>query len=308
MQKRIFYSQNFIKNKDLIKNLIKNSSITSNDLVIDIGAGLGSITKELLNIGSRVVAFEIDEVLIKKLQERFLLNKNLEIVSGDFLKYSLPRKPFKVFSNIPFNITSQVIKKLVFSPNPPLDCYIVVQKETVERFIGKPYDNKNSQISILFKPCFKLTVEHKFKRSDFSPIPNVDCFLMRIEKRKIPLVRDEDKEMFYDFVSYTFNQRKPGILKGLSKVMNRNEIVKIAKQYKFNPNSKPSELELKDWTSLFNYILNNSSKTQNRILKGTYNRLNFQQQGIKKINRTRLDKKWRNLGATKGHNIKFRTY
>lgn len=142
MQKRIYYSQNFIKNKNLIQSLVIKSSITSNDLILDIGAGLGSITKELLNMRSRVIAIEIDEILIEKLRERFLLNKNLEIVKGDFLKYSLPRKLYKVFSNIPFNITSQVIRKLVFSPNPPLDCYIVVQKETVERYIGRPYDKK----------------------------------------------------------------------------------------------------------------------------------------------------------------------
>ncbi len=295
MQKRIYYSQNFIKNKELIQILIRNSSITKNNLVLDIGAGLGSITKELLNVGSKVIAIEIDEILIEKLRERFLLNKNLEFVNGDFLKYSLPRKPYKVFSNIPFNITSQVIRKLVFSTNPPLDCYIVVQKETKERYIGRPYDKKNSQISILLKPWFKLTVEYKFKRTDFNPVPNVDCFLMRIEKRDIPLINDKDKQLFYDLVTYTYNQRKPGIIEGLSKVINRREIIKIAIQFNFNPNSKPSELDINDWLVILEYILNYSSESQKRIFRGSCNRLNKQQEGTKKINRTRLDKNWRKL-------------
>lgn len=119
---------------------------------------------------------------------------------------------------------------------------------------------------------------------------------MRIEKRDIPLINSIDKQLFYDLIAYTYNQRKPGIIDGLSKVINRKEISKIAKQFNFNPNSKPSELEFNDWLVIIKYILNYSSESQKGIFRGSYNRLNKQQEGIKKINRTRLDKKWNNLG------------
>lgn len=296
MKKRIYYSQNFTNNNNLIRSLILKSSITSNDLVLDIGAGLGIITKELLDVGSKVIAIEIDEILSRKLKERLRLNKNLEVLNGDFLRYSLPTTPYKVFSNIPFNITSEVIKKLVFSPNPPIDSYIIVQKETVARYIGKPFDYKNSQISILLKPWFKMSVVHEFKRNDFYPIPNVDCLLMRIEKRINPLINESNKKLFYDLVSYTNNQRKSGIKEGLSKVINKSEIKKLACLHEFNLNRKPSELELDDWIAILNHVLNYSSEAQKRIIIGTYNRLNKLQEGIIKINRTRLDENWRRMG------------
>ena len=112
MRKWVIYTQNFIVSKDLISELVKKSSITKDYLVYEIGAGEGAITNELLKKAKKVVAFEIDTNLFNKLSQRFKNEKSLKLRLGDFLSFSLPKQPYKVFSNIPFNITSSIVKKL----------------------------------------------------------------------------------------------------------------------------------------------------------------------------------------------------
>lgn len=293
MRTRIAYSQNFLKDKTLITNLISKSSITQDDTVFDIGAGQGIITDELIKAGGKVIAFEIDKNLFDKLSERLKNNKNIEVKLGNFLNFPLPNYPFKVFSNIPFNITSAVIKKLTEATNPPVDTYLILQKEAAKKFIGKPFDNKNSQLATLLKPWFDMTIVHNFDKNDFFPRPMVDIVLMRIEKRNNPLINIKDKPLYDDFVVYTYNQFQPNIVEGLSTVIGRDNMTKLTKQYGFNPHSKPSEVDYTTWQNIFDFFLKNIDENHKRIVKGASARLHEQQQKLQKINRTRLDKNWK---------------
>lgn len=292
MRKRIAYSQNFLKDKNLIANLISKSSITKNDTVYDIGAGQGIITDELSKVSGKVIAFEIDKNLYGKLSQR-LRNQNVELRLGNFLDFPLPSFGYKVFSNIPFNITSAVIRKLTEAPNPPLDTYLIVQKEAAEKFLGKPYDIKNSQLAIQLKPWFDMTVVYNFAKNDFFPKPMVDIVLIRIEKRNNSLIDLKDKQLYDDFITYSYSQFQPNIVEGLSKVIGRNTMTILAKQVGFNPNGKPSELEEKTWYGIFDYFIKNVDDNHKRIVKGAFALLRKQQQNLQKINRTRLDKNWK---------------
>lgn len=291
MRKRISYSQNFLKNRSLVADLIERSSITCNDLVYEIGAGQGIITEELLKKSNRVIAFEIDKNLFGKLSQRFKGNKSLELRNENFLTSSLPAHSYKVFSNIPFNITADVIRKLIQSANPPEDSYLIVQNEAAKKFIGKPYTDRNSQMAVLLKPWFYLEVLHKFNRQDFYPIPQVDIVLLRVKKLEKPLVSEKLMGEYQDFVVYVFNQFKPNIIEGLSAVFGRQAILSLSKIIGFSPTSKPSELDYRHWLNLFNSYSQGSNKKS--IVKGSYVRILEQQKGLKKINRTRVDKNWK---------------
>ncbi len=293
MRKRIAYSQNFLKDKGLVAKLISQSTITKDDTVFDVGAGQGVITDELIKASGKVIAFEIDSNLFGKLEHRLEGIKSVEVRLGNFLDYPLPNYPYKVFSNIPFNITSAVIKKLTEVQNPPADTYLILQKEAALKFLGKPYDSKNSQLATLLKPWFDMTIVHNFDKNDFFPKPMVDIVLMRIEKRSNPLVSANYKRLFEDFIVYTYNQFQPNVIEGLSKVLRRETMLRLVKQIGFNANSKPSELEFKDWQSLFDYFVKNTDQDHKSIVKGAFDRLQQQQQNLQKINRTRLDKNWK---------------
>ena len=252
-----------------MERLVNDSSISADDTVIEIGAGDGIVTKELLKKSKKVIAFELDPNLFKKLSEKFQNEKFLELKQEDFLTNSLPTHPYKVFSNIPFNITAAIIKKLTLGNNPPGNAYLLVQKEAAMKFAGKPMDIKNSQLSVILHPWFEFKVVYEFKPTDFFPKPSVNIMLLEIRKREEPLVKDKTK--YQDFVTYAFNQPKRSIL---------------------SKNSRPSELNFEDWVNLFKSFLVQPNEKQN-IVAGAFAKQLKDQENIDKIHRTRVDKKWR---------------
>ncbi len=150
------------------------------------------------------MAVEIDKDLFALVSDRLGNNSALELVYGNFLDIDLPREPYKVFANIPFSITGEIIKKLLFSKNPPNDCSLVVQKEAAEKFIVNTH--KNSMLSVLFYPFFDIKIEYVFKRTDFKPTPSVDLCMLRIVKRPTPLISKEKTDKYRDFVVYKFTK------------------------------------------------------------------------------------------------------
>lgn len=295
MRKRIAYSQNFLRDKGLITQLIDKSSLNKEDTVLEIGAGQGIITNELLKQCRSVIAFEIDRNLFNKLSQRFQDDKTLELRFGDFLFHNLPNQPYKVFSNIPFNITSAVIKKLTQASCPPEDAYLIIQKEAAKKFVGKPYDNKNSQTAILTKPWFDMEFSYEFQRSDFFPKPNVDTVLLRIEKKSDQLIDRDNKRQYEDFVSYAFNQFKPNIGESLSEIFGKQKINNLAQKLNIRATSKPIELDFRDWLSLFKMFRDEIDYNHQRIVNDSYSKLVEQQSHLQKIHRTRTDRRWRNL-------------
>jgi len=271
---------------------VENSSVNKKDVVFEIGAGTGVITEELVNQSKSVTAFEFDKNLYRKLSLKFKGEKNLKLINKDFLAYSLPSGSYKVFSNIPFNLTSAIIKKLIFGENSPADSYLIVQKEAAIRFVGKPYSKQNSQVAVLGKPWFEFNIIHRFNRADFSPRPSVDTVLLRIEKRGQPHLEHRLKEQYQDFVVYVFSQFKPNIVEGLSPLFNRKPILQIIDRLSISTNTKPSELEYKGWLDIFEEFQKLSAIKKSKI-KGSYEKLLNQQSKIKIIHRTRNDKNWK---------------
>lgn len=292
MRNRIKYSQNFLRSNELVKNLINKSSISPSDTVYEIGAGEGIITKQLLEKAGKVVAFELDNDLFNKLVQKLQDKKSLELKLEDFLSSNLPNYPYKVFSNIPFNITSTIIKKLTMEKNSPEDAYLIVQKEAAMKFVGKPLDTKNGQIAVILNPWFGFSVIYNFEPGDFFPRPNVDIVLLEIKKRSEPLVDNNNKDRYKDFVTYTFNQFAPNITEGLSRALGKQIVINLAKKIGFSPSSKPSELNFEDWVNLFDTFLNMPEKHQD-IVRDSFAKQLKQEKDIKKINRTRVDKNWR---------------
>jgi 23S rRNA (adenine-N6)-dimethyltransferase len=293
MRNRIAYSQNFLKDKDLVVNLINKTSLNEEDVVYEIGVGQGIITEQLLKKVKKVVAFEIDKNFYDKLSQRFANQNSLDLKLGNFLDYNLPTSHFKVFSNIPFNITSAIVKKLTQTSSPPIDTYLFVQKEAAKKFIGKPFDNKNSQLAILLKPWFNTEVIHSFDRNDFFPKPMIDIVLMRIEKRTEPLIETKDKRLYEDFIVYTFNQFKPNVVEGLAKVIGKDNMVRLANQLGFKPSSKPSELDYSHWQGIFTHLLTKIDDSHKNVIRGASTKLANQQGQLEKINRTRNDPNWK---------------
>jgi 23S rRNA (adenine-N6)-dimethyltransferase len=129
------------------------SSIGSGDVVYEIGPGRGIITAELAQVARKVIAVEKDPHLVGQLCQRFQNVKNIEIIRNDFLRYHIPEGKYKVFASIPYNITADIVRKLLYMPPVPSEVYLIMQKEAAEKFSGCPNE---TQFSILAKPWFDI--------------------------------------------------------------------------------------------------------------------------------------------------------
>ena len=256
VRKRLL-SQNFLIDGQLVKQLIRRSSIDKQDLVLEIGPGQGIITQELLDNSGQVLAIELDPDLYSRLLLRLGHQNRLKLIRADFLRVPLPNKPYKVFSNIPFRITGEVIRKLLESSYPPKDGYLVVQNEAADKFLVNSFGN--TLATILYFPWWDIKIVHRFDRADFSPQPHVDSVLLHIKPRSIPLVSGS-QGLYRDFVSRVYQTNRSA---------------------KFIPPDT--------WIHQFQ----NLSFQEVKTIQGSFAKLKREQQGLQKIHRTRTDKNWR---------------
>lgn len=261
-------SQNFLKDPELAKALVEKSSINKEDIVLEIGPGSGIITSELLTMAKKVIAVELDIKYFEQLKEELAENEKLELHNADILTFDLPSFPYKVFSNLPFRFTGEVINKLLRSNNPPLDGYLIIQKEAAEKFI------RNSLVSVLYNPWYEFSILYNFNPNDFIPAPGVNVVLLQIQKRPSPLINNLERTTYLDFVAYVFSQKKPRVFRI----------------------SHPTRLKLPQWVGLFNSFGEQKEYLASRV-RGAANKLFDEQMDLHKIHRTRTDKRWKTFQA-----------
>lgn len=245
---RMILSQNFIKSPSLVKQLLSVSTIKAGDLVIEIGPGKGIITQELVNCVSKVITIEKDRELYFFLKNKFVNQPNLQIINQDFLTWNLPQSPYKIFSNIPFSITADIISKILKSLQKPTEIYLIIQLEAANKFcLSKDFNNQDA---ILLSPFYYIEILGDIDRSAFTPKPQVDIMFTKFILKNTPLINIENYQQFRDFVIYGFNQWKPNIFEIYKKIFSYDQFKKINHQLKIN-SLKPSQLSIDQWSDFF---------------------------------------------------------
>lgn len=252
VRKRMRLAQNFFRDRGLVASVVANSSLNKDDAVYEIGPGEGIITRELAECVGKVVAIEKDAVLAAQLRGRFRGKGNVQIHEGDFLGYRIGDRDYKIFSNIPFNITAEVVKVILFGENPPKEAYLVVQKEAAEKFSGAPHE---TEVSVLAKPWFVLRILREFHRTDFEPVPSVDVVLFHIAKREPPLVSSENAWEYRKFVQFGFGAWKKSLKTAYKRVFTYEQWKRLSKNLTFHLKATPTELTFSQWRGLFEYFL-----------------------------------------------------
>ncbi len=280
----IQYAQNFLKSRSLVERLLDKCDIGPDDVVYEIGPGKGIITECLAKRCCKVIAVEKDPVLVGVLRSKFIGTGNVKIQEGDFLEYRLPRGTYKVFANIPFNITSAVVTQLTTTPVPPDDTYLIMQKEAAEKFLGKPHE---SLYSLLLKPCFELELLHRFKRSDFAPGPRVDVVMLRLCKRGPPLVSRAEMPLFRDFVVYSFTTPQPSLRRSLKSVFTPRQFKLLNNKLNLDFDATPTSACFEQWLALFDCFKRFAHPQAIYTILGSEMRLRQRQARLEKMHRTR---------------------
>ncbi len=277
----IKYTQNLYTNEENLKRTVQSIAFGDEDIVIDIGAGKGIITKELVKYCNEVLAYELDSKYLRVLEQQFKNNQSVDIRNEDFLTSILPDKEYKVFANIPFSLTSEIINKLTDTDSKLIEAYLFVQKESAGRYMGKP---KNTQIAAILFSRYDLSVMKIFDRKDFKPTPNVDIVLLRIVKKDS---FEEDFELYRDFITYIFNQTNKYVIATFKNLFTANQLRYIKKYLNENSYIKPSELSPDYYLKIFQHFKINGHGYKKRVL-GYYEKYLEQHRKREKVNRTRI--------------------
>jgi len=231
------HSQYFLRNPRLIKELVGHSNLKPGDTAYDIGAGSGVISSVLATYCNAVVAVEVEPRMVRKLHENLGSYPNVAIHAGSFLDMKLPSSPYKVFANIPFHLSSPILRKLTESDHSPEAIYLVVQKQFANK-LPLDSDRFTSQLGAMIGPLFAVRIRKRLKRTDFWPHPNVDTVFVELIRRDPPLVDLSHIPQYRRFIEGCFSDPKI-----FAKVLLAH--TNIPKDI------RPSQLSLEQWVTLF---------------------------------------------------------
>ena len=212
------FGQNFISDKNLLSAICDDADVCSEDEVLEIGAGLGTLTHEIAKTAKKVVSFEID----KDLEPILLKNKpdNVEFIFKDIVKTSLEEieskfsGEYKIIANLPYYITSPIIFKFLGKSKRLKSLNIMVQKEVAERMVAKSSEKDYGVLSVSVNVCGDPKITRIVKRNMFSPAPNVDSAVVRID---IKNKHNIDLDDFFDFTKKIFSMRRKTLYNNLMK-------------------------------------------------------------------------------------------
>jgi 16S rRNA (adenine1518-N6/adenine1519-N6)-dimethyltransferase len=247
--------QHWLNDDASLTAMLDAAHINSNDTVLEVGPGLGSLTRKLCEKAKDVVAIELDEVLAADLKKRVPFS-NLQVVSQDILSFNLNELPagYKVAANIPYYLTSKLLRTLCESSNPFDEASILVQREVAERVSAPAGSMGLLSVSVQFYCEVSLGVVVPAEL--FTPPPKVDSQILRLVFRKEPLFPDIDSKLFFQVVKAGFSQRRKTLLNSLSSGLrlDRSAVEALLSKAGIESTDRAQKLTLEDWYRLYTEV------------------------------------------------------
>ena len=250
------FGQHFLFDPRILKKIIDCSRVTSDDIVIEIGPGHGIMTKLLAERVKKVIAIEIDKRLTEKLNELLSINKNVEVIIADALKfpYETIKGKFKVVANIPYYITTPLLFRLLECREKIISMTLLLQKEVAQRIIASPGNKDYGVLSVSVQLYTKPTLKFLVRKGAFSPPPEVDSAVVHFEVcPQIPHKLKTDEEFLLKVVKTAFSQRRKTISNSLRSFKNIKEALIEAG---IDSKLRPETLSIEDFIRLANALMN----------------------------------------------------
>lgn len=242
--------QHWLSDKATLESICDFADIKENDSVLEIGPGLGTLTEVLLTKGASVHAIEFDPRLAVELPKR-VVSSDLTVEYGDILQYDLARLSpgYKVVANVPYYITSAIVRRLLESPNPPVSATLLVQKEVAERIAASP--GSMSLLSVSAQFYSDVTLGSVVPATLFTPPPKVDSQVIRLDYTGSKL-RDVDQKQFFHIVKAGFANRRKKLRSSLAAGLHiaKEDADELLRKAGITPDARAQELSLDDWRRL----------------------------------------------------------
>ena len=218
--------QNFLINENVVNSIVDASKIDREDLVIEIGPGLGTLTEKLLENAGKVIAIELDSRMLKILNDRFSIYNNFEVINEDVLKVNLKElikiekknnnlKNAKIVANLPYYITTPIIMKLLEEELEIESITVMIQKEVADRLIAIPGQKDTGAITYSVYYYADSEKVMLVDNNSFIPEPEVQSEVIRLKVRNTPVIELSDKELFFKIIKISFMQRRKTLINAL---------------------------------------------------------------------------------------------
>jgi 16S rRNA (adenine1518-N6/adenine1519-N6)-dimethyltransferase len=246
------YGQNYLIHEHLVNKIVEAITVNKKDTVVEVGAGFGILTLALAEKAKKVISYEIEKKLADYWTEKLATLKNVEIIWGNFLHQSekLNLKNYKVAANLPYQITSKIIRLFLTMKNPPSDMVFMIQKEVGERIIAKPGEMSLLAVSTQYYAEPKIICQ--VSRNNFWPVPKVDSavLFLKMKPRKKNTFSDEQ---FFQIAKAGFSHPRKMLLKNLlslSELDNKDKWVKIFTKLNIDQKIRAEGLSVDQWKGL----------------------------------------------------------
>lgn len=261
--------QNFLISEQVVNEIVESSKIDKEDLVIEIGPGLGTLTKHLLEKAGKVIGIELDKKMVEILQDRFKLYNNFELYQQDVLKIDLKHlikkekentniKKVKIVANLPYYITTPIIMKLLEEKLDLESITVMIQKEVADRLIAIPGEKETGAITyaVYYYAIAEAILE--VPKESFIPEPEVTSKVIKLNIRKEPPIEVQDKELMFKIIKSAFMQRRKTLINALNNAkifQNKEEGNQILESLKLDESVRAEKLTLENFADITNRIL-----------------------------------------------------
>ena len=262
------YGQNFLIDQNVVDGILEKAEVNKNDLIIEIGPGLGNLTSPLLESAGKVICIELDPKMVSILTDRFSLYNNFELINEDVLKVDLKSiieshnefKSAKVVANLPYYITTPIIMKLLEDKLNLESITVMVQKEVAERLADSPGGKEVGSITYSIHYYTNPEIVIDVPRDSFIPSPNVDSAVIKLEVLKEPKIKVLDEALFFKVVKHSFLQKRKTLINSLSNsgFLNKTFLETMLTDLNIDLRVRAEQLSLEDFGRITDYIKTNN--------------------------------------------------
>lgn len=262
------FGQNFLIDGHVLDKIIAGAGVTKDDMVLEIGPGIGTMTQYLAEAAGKVVAVEIDRNLLPILQETLSDYDNVKVIHADVLSLDLEKlvqeenggRPIKVVANLPYYITTPIIMALFEQHVPLANVTVMVQKEVAARMKSGPGSKDYGALSLAVQYYAEPYIVANVPCNCFMPRPNVDSAVIRLTRYEEPSVQVKDEKMLFKIIRASFNQRRKTLQNGLNNSSELNftkdQIAAAIAAAGFSPSVRGEALTLEQFARLTDILLN----------------------------------------------------
>lgn len=244
--------QHFLINEEILKHIILAAKLSQNDVVLEIGAGIGVLTTQLVPLVSKIIAIEIDATLINILKQELAGYSNVLLIKNDILKVNLSeidqRPKIKVIANLPYYIVTPVIMHLLQAKQNFSTLILMVQKEVGERILAKPGSKIYGALSIFVQYYTQVERICEVSRQCFFPQPKIDSVVLKLNVLQSPAISVEDEQFFFKIVRAAFSKRRKMLINAISDIgIGKDKLANALREVKIDPKRRGETLSLEEF-------------------------------------------------------------